>query len=171
VHPTERPGDREATITVLGVKRQGLWIMDEDAAKREGFTSLKAALTRWPSISVDVWVIHFARGDQTEIVSADKDLYLADRNLPADYTTQPARAMRGEPPVLDKETLKRYAKQATGDNRDREAERRRKALAAIGELQEHAKSPTARKKLRHAANLIEAIDQPQHVSVRTGDLQ
>lgn len=72
----------QATITVTEVRREPLAELSLADARREGYAGVQGALEGWkrthglPQPDQLVWVVSFARGDESEFVAQDTPVYL-----------------------------------------------------------------------------------------------
>jgi hypothetical protein len=74
------------------------------------------------------------------------------------YTTRRAAAMKGEPEAVSAKMQEQFAREGRERHERTLANHRRRALAAISVVQEHATTGRERKRLRAAANQIKALD-------------
>jgi hypothetical protein len=147
--------------------RAVLWLIDQ--CERPARTVVVTVLTAPVILEIDgraVWVVHFAKGDQTGLV--DKPRLLAARSGTSlgDYTSIPSRSMRGEKaavPVDYQEQLnKEAADRSAGDHWEPihgPAERIASELPAMRSNLSELRATLARRPDSHLKREVERIER------------
>lgn len=106
--------------------------------------------------SGDVWLVRFMRGDWSGVLDQPR-LLAARPGLPGgDYTTNTARAVRGEPEAVSAGALAQFVEDARMREDQRLAAKQAEVLRGIDELAGLVEG-RERKRLRAAANQVRAI--------------
>lgn len=155
-------------ITILGEPRQErLGDISLDDARREGFRTREEFREYWAGLygSHDperlVWVLSFAKGDCT-----DRPHLLAARpgGPEGDYTSIPARAVRGEGEAVERRLLEREAQKSRERHGGVVAAERERLLAAVGAVRleaarQNAGSAMVRKRLKSIEHQLRAMER------------
>ncbi|HET6866298.1 MAG TPA: hypothetical protein VFH80_10255 [Solirubrobacteraceae bacterium] len=129
-------------LTVMDVRQERLGDISREDVRREGMRFAGEFETLWRrqhgayDPAAKVWVVSFEYGDQRH--KFDRDLFMKatpgvyglEAEEHQDYTTQPALAMRGEPPVMDPALQKRLSHAASErDDQQRRERAHRERMA------------------------------------------
>lgn len=152
-------------ITVLEIREERLGSISLRDVKREGHRTTQDFVADWKGVhngydeNMRVHVVSFVQGDATDtphMLSANPG---SDR---ADYTTIPARAIRGEGEAVSGKLLERWGTEGRERHADVLADQRHGLLAAVQKVRiEAARRGTglgAQKRLKSVEHHLKAIE-------------
>lgn len=163
-----QPGRGKAasfSITILDIRQERLGEIDYRDARREGFKTTDEFAAYWTALHKSfrpdqlVWVIGFIKGDLT-----DTPHLLAARpgGAQGDYTSIPARAVKGEGEAVQAKLLDRWAVEGRERHADVLAEQRKSLLSAVQgvriEAARRGNYPRAQRRLKSVEHHLKALE-------------